>query len=127
MTYYNHNFNRKPKRTIPWLAWGIVAVIILFVITPIVVEHALEKTVTFTVQDKAIKRDNSSNSNDDKYMIYTDNGVYEDTDSLAFLKFDSSDVYGQLKIGHTYRCDVTGVRIPFFSMQRNIIDCTEVS
>lgn len=61
-----------------------------------------------------------------KYLVYTDSGVFEDTDSIINHKYNSSDLYNQLKNNHTYDCDVTGFRIPFWSEYQNIISCTEL-
>lgn len=84
------------------------------------------KDVTFKVSDKAVVA--TSDSNGHKYMIYTTHGnVFQDTDSVAFWKFDSSNVYAKLLVGHTYTCEVTGWRIPILSAQNNIIECSEVS
>lgn len=55
------------------------------------------------------------------YLIYTEDEVFKNTDSLLFMKFDSSDVYNKLKIDGRYRVKVYGFRIPFFSMYRNIV------
>lgn len=38
------------------------------------------------------------------------------------MKFDSSDVYGELEIGNSYEVRVVGWRIPLLSWYRNIID-----
>jgi len=56
-----------------------------------------------------------------KYLVFTNKGVFENTDTIWFLKYGSSDVYAQLKPGHTYQLKVTGWRVPFFSWYRNII------
>lgn len=56
-----------------------------------------------------------------KYLIYTTGGTFEDVDSLLTGKFNSSDVYGELEIGHTYRLRVRGWRVPFFSQYPNIL------
>lgn len=83
------------------------------------------ETKTVKIQDKAIKRECSNNSCHDTYMIYTDKGVYKDKDNLFFLKFNSSDLYGQLQRGHTYKCRSNGFRVPIFSHYRNMLDCEE--
>ena len=88
-----------------------------------IIDRCTEDTVTITVEDKAVKRHGDS---DDKYLIYTDNGTYEITDSLAYWRWDSSDLYGKMKVGHTYECKICGWRIPFFSTYKNIIEATEV-
>ncbi|MCR5122259.1 MAG: hypothetical protein K6B74_07555 [Ruminococcus sp.] len=76
------------------------------------------ETVTITVTDKAIKRYDEN----DKYLVYTSGEVFEVTDALPILRFDSSDDYGRLTVGNTYVVKVCGWRIRMFSQYRNIID-----
>lgn len=58
-----------------------------------------------------------------KYLVFTNHGVYQDTDNLFHGKFDSSDLFGRLQVGRTYTCTYTGFRVPFFSSYRNLINC----
>lgn len=74
-------------------------------------------TVTATVTDKV--RTGGDNS---KYLIFTDKGVFENTDSLVNGKWNSSDLYGQTKIGKTYTFTVRGLRVHFLSWYPNIVD-----
>ena len=97
-----------------------IAIAIILLIIPIA-ERASETTVTFTVEDKAIKR----YRDDDKYLVYTDNGTYEITDSLVYWRWDSSDLYGKIKVGETYEAKVYGWRIPIFSSYKNIVSIEE--
>lgn len=60
-------------------------------------------------------------STSSKYLIFTNNEVFEDTDSWLFVKFNSSDLYSKLEIDHTYKVKVAGWRVPFLSWYRNII------
>ena len=71
---------------------------------------------TATVQDKV-----RTGGQDSKYLIFTDKGVYENTDSIVNGKWNSSDVYGALSVGKSYEFKVRGRRIPFLSMYPNII------
>jgi hypothetical protein len=48
--------------------------------------------------------------------------VFENTDSLLSLKFNSADLYGQMREGRVCQATVNGYRISFLSMNRNIID-----
>lgn len=79
-----------------------------------------EETLVVKVEDKNITHDNDS-----KYLIFTDKEVFEETDEWLKGKFNSSDMYNQLKVGNTYRVKVIGFRIPFLSMYRNIIEVEE--
>ena len=42
------------------------------------------------------------------------------------LKFNSSNIQGKLKEGHTYKVTVIGYRVPFFSWYQNIIKVEEL-
>jgi len=59
----------------------------------------------------------------DKYLIFTDKGVYANVDDVRFLKFNSSDLYGKLSslINKPIIVEVVGFRIPFLSIYKNII------
>lgn len=71
--------------------------------------------ITVTKSERVTSGDNSY------YLIYTDSETFENTDSWLFIKFDSSDLYRELKVGEKYNVKVVGWRIPFFSLYRNII------
>lgn len=106
---------------------GLIAIIFVAVIAVIggcAVARGTQDTVTFKVTDKSTKLSCDSDHNcKDTYLVFTDHGVYKDTDSLAFFKYNSSDIYGQLEIGRSYTCKVSGWRMPLFSSYRNIISC----
>ncbi|MCD6435786.1 MAG: DUF1523 family protein [Clostridiales bacterium] len=55
------------------------------------------------------------------YLIFTDKEVLMNADSWFWLKFNSSDIYGNLKIGKTYKFKVYGWRIRILSAYRNIL------
>ncbi len=76
--------------------------------------------VTFTVNTKPPRIYNSTAYPN---LIYTNRGVFQNTDSILFFKFRSSDVYNQIEEKKTYTCTVAGWRFGFLSWYRNIIDC----
>lgn len=82
-----------------------------------------EATVTFTVKEKGRVTDNDR---DGRYLIYTSDEVFENTDSWHHQKYDSSDLYGNLEVGKKYECLVYGERIPRYSWYRNLVNCTEI-
>lgn len=100
-----------------WLI-GITLVIIFF--TSLAYSNAVDD-VTITVQEK----ERVVNGESSKYLIYTAEEVFENTDSFVFLKYDSSDLYKDLKVNHTYKVMVAGWRIKFLSSYRNIIKIYE--
>lgn len=57
----------------------------------------------------------------DRYLVFTNTETFENTDSWAHLKFNSSDIYARLDAGQKCNVRVNGFRIPFLSKYRNII------
>jgi hypothetical protein len=82
-----------------------------------------DEVVTATVQDKNIKRTHENSI----YLIYTNVGTFKNTDSLLRGKFTSSDLYGGIKVGCTYKFTTTGMRLGCSSSYRNIMSYTKVS
>lgn len=75
--------------------------------------------ITVTEKESITVGDNKRIEN--KYLIFTENEVFENTDSIIYGKYDSSDFQRKLKVGETYKVKVAGWRLPFFSMYRNIV------
>lgn len=101
-----------------------VAAVVIF-ISPIAYRCSAA-TVTITVTGKDRVSYGSGENLEHKYLVYTDEETFENTDTLVFWKYNSSDVYGKLKDGKRYRCLVAGWRIAFMSSYRNIITVEEV-
>ena len=101
----------------------------LLVVSIVLVVISLKMLFVYgTQQDREItikKMERVMFSNNSKYLIYTEDGVYENVDSILRMQFNSADVYGQLQNGRTYICDTYGWRVPFFSMYPNIVSCRE--
>lgn len=98
------------------IAFAVLALVSINGITT----YATKETVSLTVQSKERITDGSNS----KYLVFTDGEVFENTDNWWVLKFNSSDVYGQLREGATCQAVVSGWRIPFFSSYRNILSVT---
>lgn len=99
--------------------YAIFAAIVLILFSMYV---SSKQTVTFTVEEKIVKR----YSDMDRYLVFTDKGVFQNSDSVVFWKFDSSDIHGKLKPGHTYQATVVGWRVRSLSWYPNIITIKEV-
>lgn len=86
-------------------------------------------TITVTNKERIVKENKDSFSSN--YLIFGDdeNGkslVFENSDCLIRGKWDSSNIYGQLKEGYKYEITVVGYRIPLFSTYQNIIKIKEI-
>lgn len=111
------------KNTLIILAIVLIA---MFTLAPTVMHFMTMTQVNqLVIQDKERVVTGVGSAQESKYLIFTDAETFENTDSLLALKFNSSDVYGAIQIGTTCSFTVTGFRIPFFSMYRNILsaDC----
>lgn len=86
-------------------------------------------TITITDKERVTKKNGDSVSS--KYLIFGDDEsgnslVFENTDTIFRMKFDSSNIQGQLKEGNRYKVTVVGYRVPIFSMYQNIIEVSQV-
>lgn len=105
----------------------ITTPIILAIIAAIIIGSQF--LITYGTQDtvtaKVIKTERimymDKNNANSKYLIFCENETFENVDSLLYFKFNSSDIYGHILAGGTYKFRVYGIRIPFFSYYRNII------
>lgn len=105
--------------------FGIALVVVLLFIGAITVGIWLsfnDTVVSATVTDKIVKQ----YKDDSKYLIFTDKGVFENTDSLLRWKWDSSDFYGKIMKDHKYNFTIIGLRVPIFSIYPNLIKIEEV-
>lgn len=81
-----------------------------------------EEDVSFVVVDKERVTERETS----KYLIFTEDETFENVDSLFYLKYNSSDIYGKVIIGNKYCAKVVGYRFPLLSLYRNIVkinDC----
>ena len=93
----------------------------LFCISPIIAYNT-DSYVNVVVKDKQSVLSGSGETANSKYLIFTDNGVYENTDTVWYWKWNSSDFYNQIEVGKSYQFRVYGFRSPFMSWYKNIIE-----
>lgn len=105
----------------------IYIVLTLLIFSPFVIFGFVKSTVQSVVIDTVVKTERITTKSDGKYIVYGENEVYENVDSIWFGKFNSSDVYRDLKPGHKYEFTVIGWRVPFMSWYRNIVRYKEVA
>lgn len=99
----------------------IIVLVIIFILGflfyCITIDYQNKEIIEITIKDKYIKRNGES----DLYLVATEEGeTYKITDLLFKGKFNSSDIYNELDIGKKYKVEITGVRIPIFSMYKNL-------
>ena len=87
--------------------------LLLFIVS---IGYQNEEMIKCTIEDKWVKRKDKS----DMYLVQCDNEVYQITDLIFKGKFNSSDIYANLKVGNTYEITTTGYRFELLSMYKNI-------
>lgn len=125
MNIEKSGFRRKQRKAM----LGIIVLMIISIMLGVVISIPFkfndhEYTVIVTDKERIVK--GSGDSTGSKYLVFADdvNGesrVFENTDTLLRLKWNSSNLQGQLKVGHKYKITVVGFRLSFMSMYENII------
>jgi len=100
-----------------------IPAVIAILSLPFLYVYATQQNRKITV--KKVERIITPYGEKSKYLIYAEDGVYENTDNILRMKFNSADVYGQLQNGKTYMCDTYGWRVPLLSIYPNIVKCEE--
>ena len=106
------------------LKYGIPLLLIALMFTNAPYQLLTQRTLdAVTISDKQISTETDKKTGNvvSTYLIYTNQGVFRNDDARWFLKFDSSDFYGNLEKGKTYNLKVYGWRIPILSMYPNIV------
>lgn len=107
---------------------AIVAIIVVVFATlgMVVAQHADRASFVARVEKSERVTIGSGDSQKQKYLVFTNRGVFENTDSIIEGKWDSSDVYGRLKTGECYSFDTYGWRVQLLSWYPNIVNATHV-
>lgn len=110
-------------------SFAAMAAGILFV-APIY-QYGTRETVTILVKEKERITTGSGKNLSSKYLVYSDlvnstgekigEEVFQNTDALWSVKFNSSDIQGRLEKGRVFKVKVYGWRISLFSSYRNIV------
>lgn len=102
--------------------YGLVAAFVLALVLALpiytVAAYHNDRTVTCTVDGK----ESIAQEDGHEYRVYTsDCGNFKVADAFWARNFHASDTYADIKVGETYKFDVNGFRIPFFSDFPNIL------
>lgn len=84
--------------------------------------QSLKAPKTSNSKNKFVVKVTGKERVDGQYLIYTNEGTFKIEDSLIFGRFNSSDVYGMLKVGKYYRIKTFGIRSGLLSSYQNIIE-----
>ena len=102
-----------------------------WILIPIAGSYALDATILYSTQENVVfrvektERVTDSNGQRSRYLIFTKDETFENTDRLLMWKFNSSDIYGAIKPNQSYQAKVVGLRVPFLSWYRNIVSIKE--
>lgn len=107
------------------IALVFVFMVVLAVLNAVIYRSSGEP-VSFVVNEKDRITTCSSSDNgtscSSKYLVFTDNEVFENTDKLILFKFNSSDVHARMVDGSKCTAMAYGWRVPFLSWYRNLHD-----
>lgn len=103
-----------------WVPLGVFAALIIvgnLVAIPIL--RSAKQVDSVVVNDlQVVTRSLGTGATKSKYMVFTDVGPFENSDSLHLLKFDSASIQARLKVGKCY--EVVSYGWPILSLFRNI-------
>lgn len=102
-----------------YLAIVLAIGVIYIAKTPIFYYSTMDtKVITVKQADRIVANDMSTS----KYLVWDQEGnTYENTDTVWFLKWNSSDVQGQMLAGKKVKVKTTGIRFSWLSWYPNII------
>lgn len=81
---------------------------------------ATQEDYIVTVMDK----ERVVTSEDSYYLVFTEDKVFKNDDTIFHWKFDSSAIQGKIQLGSKYKISTYGWRVPFLSMYENITEVT---
>lgn len=100
----------------------VITAICAIYLSYLLFEKALtEKVVTITI----INKEKFANE-EGKYLIFSPNEVFENSDNFFHNKTNADVLYQKLERGVTYRVKVVGIYLPSFNKLRNITDIVSV-
>ena len=123
-----NTFQKRTKTPLMLIIMLITILVMIVIIFFNVFSSFNDHKYVVTVTDK----DRITYDGNSKYLVFADgeNGeslVFENTDTVIRLKWDSSNIQGSLHEGETYEITVIGYRIPFMSKYENIIEVEEIT
>ena len=117
-------FSRGQKVGAIVLLVAVISLLVVVVSTVSNMKSARSEASACIVNDKQVISRYQAKSD---YRIFTDNcGVLNISDSLLIGRWDSADIYNQVKVGKTYNFKTVGKRVPLLSLFPNISGVEEV-
>lgn len=88
--------------------------------------YGTQETKTFKVKRLDTKMTGSGEDKKDMYLVFTDEGVFRNEDTIFYAKCNSSDVQNKFEKGKCYRAKVYGIRFGCGSHYKNIVSAEEI-
>lgn len=103
---------------------GVIMIIIMIIYNVMRLNHSEIITIKVTGTERITET--SGKGKDltvtSKYLVFTENETFENTDEIFMGKWNSSDFQGKFAKDSTYKVKVIGWRIPITSTYRNIVE-----
>lgn len=123
--------NKNKMKVSSTFKFGVFSMIAILILVIIGQSYFIKNTSTIAISKvtgkERVVTNGTDNKVESKYLIFTEAETFECTDQILVGKYNSSDVYGHIEIGKKYKFTVYGVRIPFLSQYRNIVNAEVVS
>ncbi len=122
------DINTNSKRFNFWFLVALIftALLILTAFTAGFSKHFVRGETTALVNKTEVKCNGYGKDHQCRYLVFTEKGVFENTDSLLELKWNSSDIHGMVLPGRKYHFTHYGWRFGFTSAYPNIVEINEV-
>lgn len=104
----------------------IIPLILVVIVSSLLYTYGTKTTQVVTVKTLDHKIYGSGDDITDTYLVFTSNGVFKNSDSFLYWKFNSSDVQNDLVEGQTFEIKYYGWRVPFLSWYPNIISAKAI-
>jgi hypothetical protein len=113
-----------------FISLAVAALLAFLLFTNLPYQWLTQRTLDeVLIKDKQVSTESDRRTGEvqSTYLIYTDHGVFRNADAFWFMKFNSSDFYGNLDVGEYYRLKIYGWRIPILTMYPNIVRMEKIS
>lgn len=104
-----------------FVGFWIIVLIVLVVLSPFLISIAYQKMTIREIDCFVKDKERIVNSDDSYYLVFCEEIVLKNSDSLWNWKWNSSDIYKDLDVEKSYKLKVYGWRMPILSWYPNII------
>lgn len=113
----------------PIVSWAVILIVILVICSLVanIFSNATKGSDVITIT----KEERIDKGRNHYYLVWgidenENDVVYKIDDVILLGRWNSSDIYGELKVGKTYSIKYDGIRFGLFSWYKNIYEIEEV-